>query len=91
MACDCIKKSQEHLLEKLRMNNPEKNYSSGIYTNQAYIFDLGANQLHNTFEAEYTIEGKPGKSKVEKLNILMDYCPMCGIKYKEEKEAADGM
>jgi hypothetical protein len=90
MACDCIKKSEKQILEKLRENNPERKYSSGIYTNGGYIFDLKQTILNNVFEAEYTIEGKSGKSKVEKLNILMDYCPMCGKKYKEEKEGENG-
>lgn len=89
MACNCIKDKQERIFDIVRNNNPERAYSSGVFVNQAYIFDKGYNQLHNLFEAEYTELKKPGKTKVDKINVLMPYCPFCGKSYEEipsEKE-----
>lgn len=92
MACNCIRKAEESILAMLQERYPEKGYSDGKFINQAYMFTPGRYELHNIYEASYP--AKNGKTKEEKINFTMEFCPMCGKSMrdaKEETEVKDGM
>ena len=78
MACDCIQKIEEDLVEKQPLEG--RNILSAK-VNCVYEFGVGTLKKRPVIEVVLSIEGR--KSDL-KMNISYSYCPFCGASMKDE-------
>jgi hypothetical protein len=96
MACECIEKMEEKLINYLKEKEPQKTFTDGKFKNKTLLFkaDPPRNQLY--FELGYTEtftkkDGSASKPINRVLTVLTKYCSFCGKPFEEktEKDAID--
>jgi hypothetical protein len=70
--CNCIKEVEQKMKE---INYPDA--ESVSFDN----IELFSGRIYSTISIK-----RPGKKKLERVNIIHSFCPICGEKYPEKKE-----
>lgn len=89
MACDCINKTLDKVIERKKQNNPEITILNADYLNKGWNLSGNGNpiNLFNEIKIEYTfikVNGTVSSPKSEKIAIYGEYCGFCGKKFKDE-------
>ena len=85
--CTCVSEMEEKVLEFYREQGTLINPNKAEFVNKAFLMS-GNNGpgIQPFLPVQVYSETKTGKEKKTKVNIHFSYCPMCGQKWKEDKE-----
>lgn len=95
MACECKSKLQERFLGRVKEQLPDSKNHKVDLNGYAYVFnDNGGMDLVSTttVEIEHTVTVKKtglDRVKKEKQSLIHTFCPYCGVRYKEKKDAQE--
>lgn len=89
MACNCLEKSKERILEKLSEMYPDYNISDSDFQNRIYSFGEDSPGIILTHKFEYTytfkkVNGTDSKPRTSNISINPIFCGFCGVKFIED-------
>lgn len=88
MACNCKSDLNEKLLERFKSKNPQAERHQVYLDGYAYVLtDTGVREVgYMPIESEALHPTKSGgrKLKKERGQMHFNFCPFCGVRYKEE-------
>lgn len=84
--CDCIKKTEKAILERMKEENKDKAIiTEGTFNHMGLSFTGNAGwRTYQEFEYDFTPikkNGEEGRKIKKKVSMYHTYCPFCGKPY----------
>lgn len=87
--CKCIEDMEKVAFDQFSNNEKYLNVSKVEFKNKSFHFGKNSGPgIQTSIEIEVLHESKNGKPKKSKVSLMFTYCPFCGQKWREDKEAA---